>query len=206
MLRFVAKNHDHKMNNYKKIALCIGGVPGSGKTTLLKAHAERHVHDLQVTGSDIVKKIIFPSSVHDLDSWDTERRQSVREKSINSLKELQEKSSGRLLVDGHFTLRNRTTGLLESIFTPEDKRFFKALVILHPSCPQVIISQRLRDKRSRSTESVEEVTEHIDYELYEGRRLANEMNVPLLELVQSDFSLRLEKLTVFLDQVAPRDR
>ena len=43
------------------------GENGAGKTTLLRAHVEREMRDMQVTGSSIVKAIIAPSSVHDLD-------------------------------------------------------------------------------------------------------------------------------------------
>ena len=127
----------------KRVAICVGGIPGAGKTTLLRAHVEREMRVTQVTGSSIVKTIIAPSSVHDLDGWAPERRRAVREQSIHELRRIQEKCAGRLLVDGHFTLRNRTTGVLEPIFTPEDKAFFKALVLIHPQ-PKSVLGQRWR--------------------------------------------------------------
>lgn len=196
------------MNNFKtavsrKIAICVGGVPGAGKTTLLRAHTELYARDMQITGSAIVKKIIAPFSVHDLDSWALEQRQSVREQSINELRKLLGQCIGRLLVDGHFTLRNRTSGLLEPIFTPEDKDFFHALVLLDSPSPELVIAQRKHDVRSRSTESVDDVAAHIEYERLEVRRLATEMGVPLLELSEPDQALRLKALAGFLSQVAP---
>lgn len=189
-----------------KVAICVGGVPGTGKTTLLRAHTGLHIRDMQITGSAIVKAMISPSSVHELDGWTLERRQSVREQSISELRKLLGQCTGRLLVDGHFTLRNRTTGLLERIFTPEDKDFFQALVLLHPPNPELVLAQRKRDERNRSTESIEETAAHIEYELLEGRRLATEMGVPLLELTEPDLTLRLNALAGFLTRVAPLER
>ncbi len=188
----------------KRVAICVGGVPGAGKTTLLRAHVAREMRDTQVTGSSIVKAIIAPSSVHDLDGWTSERRQAVREQSILELRRIKEKCSGRLLVDGHFTLRNRTTGELEPIFTPEDKKFFQALVLIHPQ-PRSVVTQRENDGRACSAESIDDISAHIELELLEGRRLARDMGVPLLELVESGLPERLQAIAEFLDSVAPLD-
>lgn len=186
----------------KRVAICVGGIPGAGKTTLLRAHVEREMRDTQVTGSSIVKAIIAPSSVHDLDGWASERRQAVREQSIHELRRIQEKCAGRLLVDGHFTLRNRTTGALEPIFTPEDKKFFQALVLIHPR-PESVVAQRENDGRARSAQSIDDISAHIEVELLEGRRLARDMGVPLLELAECDLSERLQAIAEFLDRLAP---
>lgn len=183
-------------------AICVGGVPGAGKTTLLRAHVELEGRDMQVTGSSVVKAIIAPASVHDLDGWSLERRQAVREQSIHELRKIQTKAAGRLLVDGHFTLRNRTTGLIESIFTPEDQDFFQALVLIHPS-PDSVAAQRELDGRARSSESIEDIAAHIDAELLAGRELARDMGVPLLEVLESALPHRLEAIAEFLDRLAP---
>lgn len=188
----------------KRVAICVGGIPGAGKTTLLRAHVEREMRDTQVTGSSIVKTIIAPSSVHDLDGWAPERRRAVREQSIHELRRIQEKCAGRLLVDGHFTLRNRTTGVLEPIFTLEDKAFFKALVLIHPQ-PKSVLAQRENDGRSRGAESIDDISAHIEVELLEGRRLARDMGVPLLELAECDLPERLQAIAEFLDRIAPLD-
>ena len=185
-------------------SICVGGVPGAGKTTLLRAHVAREIRDMQVTGSSIVKSIIAPSSVKDLDGWTLERRQAVREQSIHELRKIRAQSAGRLLVDGHFTLRNRATGLLESIFTPEDKEFFQALVLIHP-LPELVIAQRKHDGRVRSTESIDEISTHIDAELLAARQLSRDMGVPLLELVESGLPQRLEVMADFLEKIAPLD-
>lgn len=187
---------------YNSTAICVGGVPGAGKTTLLRKHVELEARDMQVTGSSIVKKIIAPSSVHELDGWPSEQRHAVREQSIRELRQLQELCKGRMLVDGHFTLRNRVTGVLEPIFTPEDKAFFQALILIHPQ-PESVLAQRENDGRVRSSESIVDVAAHIEFELHEGRRLARDMGVPILELVECGMPQKLQAMAEFLGRIAP---
>lgn len=186
----------------KGFAICIAGVAGAGKTTILRAHVDREIRDMQITGSSIVKAIIAPATVQEFDSWPSEKRDAVREQSIQRLRGLQAQSNGRLLVDGHFTLRNRISGELEPIFTSEDQEFFQALVLIHP-LPKAILSQRAFSSRNRGTESIEEITAHIEYEQQEGRRLAQLMGVPLRELHEADIPGRLRSLVEFLNLVAP---
>lgn len=190
-----------RLGGERKIAVCVGGVSGVGKTTLLSEYTRLFTHDLQVTGSAIVKAIIAPSTVSELDSWSLERRQAVRERSIHELRKLLHESDGRLLIDGHFTLRNRTTSLLEPIFTPEDKSFFQALVLITPD-PELVLVQRLGDERDRPPESIDDIAEHMAFELCEGRRLSKEMDVPLLELTEPDLPSRLHSLANFLNAIA----
>lgn len=183
-------------------AVCIGGVPGVGKTALLQAHVQSETRDRQMTGSSIIKSIIAPASVRDLDSWPLERRERVREESINRLRSHKMQCPGRLLIDGHFTLRNRGSGKVEPIFTQEDKAFFNGLVLVQAP-PVAVLSQRKADNRDRGAESEDDIAEHIELERNEGRRLADEMAVPFLELLDSDLSLRLRRLNDFLDTISP---
>jgi adenylate kinase len=196
------KNHFNRVR--KGFAICVAGVAGAGKTTVLRAHVDSEIRDTQITGSSIVKAIIAPATVQEFDSWPSEKRDSVREQSIQRLRGLQAQSNGRLLVDGHFTLRNRISGELEPIFTAEDQSFFQALVLIHPS-PEAVLSQRTCSSRNRGTESIETIAAHIEYERQEGRRLAQLMGVPLGELREADVPGRLRSLVEFLNLVAPLD-
>jgi adenylate kinase len=185
-----------------RAAICLGGIPGVGKTTLLRAHVEMETRDRHVTGSSIVKSLIAPFSVRDLDAWTSGRRDAVRARSIDALRELRMQCPGRLLVDGHFTLRNRSTGQVEPIFTREDCSFFQALVLIN-AAPHSVLALRAADERGRDVESFDAVAEHIELERQEGRRLANAMSVPLLEIDTADLQLRLRRLADFLEVVSP---
>lgn len=182
--------------------VCVAGVPGVGKTTILCAHVDKEKRDMQITGSSIIKSIIAPATVKDLDSWSSEKRDSIRRLSIKKLDELRKQCNGRLLIDGHFTLRNRISGKFESIFTDDDKEFFKALVLVDASAKSIFL-QRALSGRDRGAESIQEITDHIDYERQEGRRLAAVMEVPLLELCEPDDLMRLKVLRDFLNSIAP---
>lgn len=188
--------------NSRGFALCISGVPGAGKTTLLRKYVEQSELDMHVIGSSIVKAIIAPASVNDLDGWPSGKRDAVRAESIRTLCGLKDQCAGRLLVDGHFTLRNRKSGLLEPIFTAEDKAFFNALILINPT-PESVLAQRVDDARSRGCESIESIDEHVEFERQEAQRLACEMGVPLLELVESSLSERLRVMSEFLGRFAP---
>lgn len=185
-----------------RAAICLGGVPGVGKTELLRAHVGKETRDRQITGSSIVKSLIAPFSVRDLDAWTSVRRDAVRARSIDVLRELRMQCPGRLLVDGHFTLRNRSSGQVQPIFTREDRSFFQALVLVD-AAPDSVLAQRAADVRGRDVESFDAVAEHIELERQEGRRLANAMGVPLLELDTADLQLRLRRLADFLEVVSP---
>lgn len=179
--------------------VCVSGVPGVGKTRLLHTHVtEREPRDRQITGSSIVKGIIAPASVRDLDTWPESRRNEVREASIRRLRRERRETTGRLLIDGHFTLRNRATRAVEPIFTPGDRSFFDALALVDAPIDQ-ILAWRAGDPRDRGRESAEEILAHQVAERAEGQRLAREMGVPYLIITSVELSDRLDALTGFLD-------
>ena len=183
-------------------SVCLSGVPGVGKTMLLHAHVtEREPRDRQITGSSVVKGIIAPASVRDLDTWPETKREEVREESIRRLRIQRRETAGRLLVDGHFTLRNRATGVIEPIFTPGDRAFFDAVALIEAPIEQVL-AWRQGDTRDRGAETPEQITAHLDAERAEGERLAREMGVPYLIVTVISLPARLDALAAFLDEHA----
>lgn len=178
--------------------VCVGGVDGVGKTTLLQAHAREHEpRDAQLTGSSIVRALIAPATVEDFDRWSEARRQEVRGAAIEALRARREEAAGRLLVDGHFTLRNRVTGRVEPIFTEQDRAFYDALVLVEASA-EVVAAWRRDDTRARRQESVEGIEEHLAAERAEGHRLAAMMGVPFGVITSTSMEVRLRELADFL--------
>jgi adenylate kinase len=169
---------------------------------LLQAHVrEREARDRQITGSSVVKALIAPATVRDLDGWSEEQRAEVREASIRQLQAQRRETPGRLLVDGHFTLRNRISGGVGPIFTPGDCGFYDALALVDASAEQVI-AWRLADGRDRGAEVLVQVEEHLAAERVEGARLAAAMGVPYLVVLAPALPERLRQLSVFLDEHA----
>ncbi len=185
--------------------VCVGGVAGVGKTMLLQAHVrEQEPRDQQVTGSSVVRSLIAPATVEDFDRWPEPRRAEVREDAIKALRTRRRETPGRLLIDGHFTLRNRATSVIEPIFTAQDQAFYDALVLLDPPAASVV-EWRRRDAKARRWETLSEIEEHLAAERAEGLRLAAQMKVPFVALEATSAELRLRELAGFLDMHAALD-
>lgn len=179
--------------------VCIGGIDGVGKTTLLQAHTrEREHRDVQLTGSSVVRSLIAPATFDDFDRWPEARRDAVREAAIEALRAKRSETSGRLLIDGHFTLRHRVTGRVEPIFTAADQAFYDALLLVEASA-EVIAAWRRADARTRRDEPSEGIEEHLAAEREEGRRLASAMGVPFAVITSTSMDARLRELAAFLD-------
>lgn len=186
---------------HRGLAVCVGGVSGVGKTRLLQTHvADAEYGDAQMTGSSVVKSIIAPATVRDFDTWPVAERVRVRDESIRRLLALRAATSGLLLIDGHFTLRNRVSGRVEAIFTAEDKCFYDALVLVDAS-PECVDEFRRADSRLREAASRAAIAEELDAERREVTRLAAEMGVPLLHIRELDLRGRVESLRRFLDHL-----
>jgi|GEM_PF-6724555 len=182
-------------------AVGVFGVTGVGKSTLLDAHVERVPTDRHVGGSSVIKSIIAPHSVRDLDGWPPERQEEVRRESIRRLRAMRRDVPGRLLVAGHFSLRNRSTGELEPILTDEDHGFFDALVHLD-STAVVVLGQTSKDSRRRHAQSLEAIEEHLVYERTLAQATASLMGVPLLRISAPTIEARLRYLAAWLRKLS----
>lgn len=186
----------------RRDAVCVGGVPGVGKTTLLR-RLVREVEPLDtvVTGSSVLRQVIAPATFNDFDGWPEARRVAAREDSIRRLSIQGRETRGRLLVDGHYTLRNRATGALTPVFTPADRAFYGALLLVDGTVEEVLAWRR-RDPKDRGSEDPEEVRAHLLTERVEWLRLATEMEVPHLTIPADDQARGVQMLSVFLGRLS----
>jgi adenylate kinase len=183
-------------------SICVCGVPGVGKSTLLRKHVESHPLDEHIVGSSVVKKIIAPATVQEFDTWSQADRTRVREQAIQQLSELRHGCSGRLLVDGHFTLRNRSTAELETVFTEGDISFYNALVLLEASAEE-ILGWRDTDERKRPQDTLATLSTHLEQEREAARKISAMMGVRLVCIDTPNLERRCELLSSFLDEVYP---
>jgi adenylate kinase len=183
----------------KGFSVCVAGIPGVGKTRLLREHVARTRGDEHVTGSSVIKAVIAPATVEQLDRWSEEERLAVRGEAIDRLRAQRTSCHGRLLVDGHFTLRNRASGRLEVVFNEHDRAFYDALLLVEAP-PADVVAWRLADTtRVRAAENPDTVALHMEAERLEAVRIAEEMGVPLCVIEDAGLEARLAALGAFLD-------
>lgn len=181
-------------------ALGVFGVPGSGKSTLIQRHAQGHPHDSGRVGSSFIKAVIAPASVRDMDKWPPARREAARFEAIRRLEEAKAACEGVLLVDGHFTLRNRGTGSLELAINDADKRFYDAIVLLDADV-ETILRHTGHDTRSRHGQTPDAVAEHLALERQIAQRTAREMGVTHFVIDDADLDARALALAEIVDRV-----
>ncbi len=183
------------------IAVCVAGISGVGKSTLLRAHVgDTAGPDRQLTGSAVVKEIIAPATVEEFDGWPVLERTEVRNGAIRRLHTLRASTPGILLVDGHFSLRNRHTGLIEPAFTSADRAFYGALVLLEAPAPDVLAWRR-SDERDRGPTTLQLLEEELAAERQHAHVVAVEMAVPMLQISTADLQVRLSALRAFLNEL-----
>jgi adenylate kinase len=185
-------------------AVGVFGVTGIGKSTLLDAHVARTPSDRHVGGSSVVKAIIAPHTVWDLDGWPPERQEAVRGESIRRLRLMRAETPRHLLVAGHFSLRNRTSGALESILTSDDHAFFDALVHVDGTA-DAVLAQTGRDSRQRHGQDLESVLAHLAFERSLADTTARQMGVPMVRISAPSLEERLVQLSEFLEHLERKD-
>lgn len=186
------------LDGQTSVAVCVVGVPGVGKSTLLARYAEAHPGEARhVVGSSIVKAVIAPDSVRDLDGYPLTRQEAVRAEAIDRLRRVRDEVPGFLLVDGHITLRSRANGQLQRVFTTADETFYDAIVLL-TSTPELVLSQRARDTRSREPESHDAIQEHLRAERAGAEEVCKRASLPLLLIEAEGLENRMQSMAQFL--------
>ncbi|NJK33037.1 MAG: AAA family ATPase [Deltaproteobacteria bacterium] len=159
--------------------------------------AARRAGAQHLPGSSVLRSVIAPATTEDFDRWPPERRDRARAEAIVRLRRHRDSCPGELLVDGHFSLRERGTGRLHRVFTPEDIEFYDALVLIDASAAQVL-AWRASDPRTRPVESSAEIDEHRHFERAQGVAIAAEMSITLLIVEDIALEDRVSKINHFL--------
>ncbi|MCA9546377.1 MAG: AAA family ATPase [Myxococcales bacterium] len=186
------------MRHAPPLALCLVGVPGVGKSTLLHAVTQDTPHE-HVVGSSVVKAVLAPKTVADLDRMPPAAQAKVRHAAIARLAERRARCAGVLLVDGHCVLRDRHTGRLRVVFTEADRRFYDALVHLDGAAARVAAQIAGDPTRARHGVSATELEAHLLAERNAAAAQAERMGVPFLRIEAEGRGARQAALLAFLE-------
>lgn len=182
------------------LAICVAGVPGVGKTKTLSMLVGRRPNAEHLTGSSVLRCVIAPATTQEFDQWPAQRRDHARGLAIERLCQLRAACAGLLLVDGHFSLRERGTGRLHRVFTRADIDFYDALVLLDAPTEQ-ILDWRGGDSRARTPESPGEIEAHRQFERAQALELADAMSVPFVIIEELTLDDRIAAMNSFLDEL-----
>jgi len=153
---------------------CLIGIKGIGKTTLVKSIMPISNTDYFI-GSDILKNLVGPE-FENFDYFPEEKKQKYRKKAIEYLWKIQEKNKKNILIDGHVTLLNPKTRIIEPVFTELDCNFYTDLILLEAPIEE-ILKRRKNDNRKKRIIDIELIRKELTAERHEAERLSNKYGI-----------------------------
>ena len=179
--------------------ILLSGIQGSGKTTLLNEMYNQGVDCTVISGSDAIRHVIGSSDISKFDKLPAEKRKKIRGQAVDYLIELSRTRAHPLVIDGHFILRNRETGTIETNWNEHDQRLYTEVVVLKIDA-ETVLQRRLRDSRERAM-NLEAIIEELDSEMRAVKRFITDKQITIIE--QSDLLLGVEELRSVIE---PRRR
>jgi adenylate kinase len=150
--------------------ICIVGIRGIGKTTLIKSILPKLPWIDYLVGSNILRQLVGEDFVH-FDQYPDDRKQYFREQAIKYMEQRQLEMQFDILVDGHTTLYNSDTGLVEGVFTELDCNFYTDLI--HYDAPaKVVLTRRKNDKAKKRIVDLGIIKNELAGEREESLRIA----------------------------------
>lgn len=176
--------------------ICLVGVQGIGKSTLLRSLQDELRHIDMVLGSSLLRKLVGGDFAR-FDGFPDALKQSYREQVIARMREQQEQSGRDLICDGHVTLRNAVTGIIEEVFTEQDSCFYSEIILLHAPA-DVVLQRRANDPNKRRSLDPEQIREELQAERTCSQRMAAQRQMLLHEIHAADMPTPLDRLREIL--------
>ena len=174
--------------------ICLVGVRGVGKTTLVKSvlpELEGYEH---VVGSAVLRQLAGEDFAH-FDHLAPARKQAYREEAIVWMKRHQDASQRHILCDGHTSLLDESTGQVGVVFTDDDCRFFRELILLEVPLDAVLARRRGDSSKHRSL-NPEVVRAELQGEAESCAQIADRWGMRLHRLPKSADDARARLLEV----------
>jgi adenylate kinase len=169
----------------------IAGIHGVGKTTFCKELEKKLSNFKHVSASDIIKK--YKSS----DEFVTKKVKDINTNQlllINGLK--QEVKNSNILLDGHFVLLDKENNIKKINVDVFKKLNIDCIIILTDSPSNI---QNKLNKRGNNNFNIELLKKMQDVEIEWGKRVANKLNIPYLELDLSQKEFSIKNIVQFIN-------
>jgi adenylate kinase len=127
--------------------VCLVGVRGIGKTTLVRAALPRLQHVDHVIGSAVLRELAGPDFAR-FDHLPAAVKEDYRRRAISWMEARQHQQGRLILCDGHTSLLDESTGRVGPVFTPEDCRFFRELILVEGPL-EVVLERRAQDQTKK---------------------------------------------------------
>lgn len=160
--------------------VCLVGVRGVGKTTMVRAVLPRLPSVDHVVGSAVLRELAGEAFAR-FDHLPPEVKDGYRRRAIAWMEERQAREGKTILCDGHTSLLDESTGRVGAVFTEEDCRFFRELILIEaPS--EIILARRAGDNTKRRSLEPSVIAAEIAGEQETAARIAREWGLTLHRL------------------------
>lgn len=160
--------------------ICLVGVRGVGKTTLVRTVLPRLPSVDHVVGSAVLRELAGAEFAR-FDHLPPEVKHRYRVRAINWMEDRQSQIGRTILCDGHTSLLDESTGRVEAVFTDEDCRFFRELILVEAPL-EVVLERRLGDRTKRRSLERSVIEAELDAERTTATRIARERGLTLHRL------------------------
>lgn len=182
--------------------ICLVGVKGIGKTYLVN-HVLPNIPQIDhIYGSSLMRELVGPC-FSQFDMFPEVEKKAIRRDVIIFLKKRQKERSLPLLIQGHMTLFDPTLGKAVEIFTDEDCAFYTDLILLEIP-PEMIVSNREREKYRHFSCNIHSVKSEIMFEHRTAKKIAEQYSMNLTLLKGEKAEKMVDECTQILKKICYR--
>ena len=160
--------------------VCLVGVRGVGKTTLVRSVLPRLPGVDHIVGSAVLRELAGEAFVR-FDHLPAEVKDAYRRQAIIWMEARQASEGRTLLCDGHTSLLDESVGRVGAVFTEEDCRFFRELVLVEAPL-DVILARRAGDANKRRSLDPAVIAAELEGERETAAHIASEWGLTLHRL------------------------
>ena len=163
--------------------ICLVGVRGVGKTTLIRSVIGALPEVDYIVGSAVLRELAGADFAR-FDHLPHAVKEQYRHDAIRWMEARQARCGKHILCDGHSSLLDESTGIIGTVFTESDCRFFRELLLLEAPV-DVVLAHRRGDASKRRSLDPEVIAAELSAERDSSRLIAEQWGMSRLVLPPS---------------------